>query len=387
MKYASMILGLLLVGMVPVGASAQTGETSPENSGTRKFLLTGYGTANFVIPKEEPSTFSAGFNPVFLWKLSDHMLFEAEVEFELEEGTTETGLEYAQLWYTTSGPIMFGAGKYLNPSNMFIERLHPTWINKLPDIPLGLSGHGGVQLLAGTQIGAQARGALPISSAMLTYAAYISNGPALNTEEPPPDEMEEHEHGAGPPGSLNFNNTPDNNDNKAVGGRIAFLPVPELELGYGIESGKASGEDSVFKDEDVPYLNNVVDLTYVGNIQLIRGKLDIRGQYVWLNVDNPNIAPLDFENDSRAGFGQVAYRPDQSGSPVVSRFEIVARYDEERLPDGAPESVDLTRWTGGLNFWIAPTSVLKVAYENLTSKHEGEEETEYLWTGQFAMGF
>lgn len=32
-----------------------------------------------------------------LFQISDRFLFEAELEFELEEGITETGLEYAQI--------------------------------------------------------------------------------------------------------------------------------------------------------------------------------------------------------------------------------------------------------------------------------------------------
>jgi hypothetical protein len=42
-----------------------------------------------------------------------------------------------------------------------------------------------------------------------------------------------------------FGNTPDDNDNKAFGGRIGFLPIPNLEIDASFQSGKAgSGGDS-----------------------------------------------------------------------------------------------------------------------------------------------
>ena len=57
-------------------------ESSP---GSTKFHMTGYGSAGFVAQDHGgDQKFSATFNPIFLWKLSDRLLFEGELEAELE---------------------------------------------------------------------------------------------------------------------------------------------------------------------------------------------------------------------------------------------------------------------------------------------------------------
>ncbi|HEB78832.1 MAG TPA: hypothetical protein ENI90_09945 [Methylothermaceae bacterium] len=101
--------------------------------GERKFLITGYGFAGFTNGKHSDSSFNAGLNPIFLWRLRDDIFFEGEAELELEDGETNISLEFAQLSYFLNDYVTLGAGKFLNPTNYFMERLHPAWINKLPE--------------------------------------------------------------------------------------------------------------------------------------------------------------------------------------------------------------------------------------------------------------
>ncbi|PYK96185.1 MAG: hypothetical protein DME19_20560, partial [Verrucomicrobia bacterium] len=72
--------------------------------GSTKMLLGGYGSATFMaarsgygpaapVPpgsRDANSSFTATFNPIFLWKLSDRLLFEGEMELELEGSETST---------------------------------------------------------------------------------------------------------------------------------------------------------------------------------------------------------------------------------------------------------------------------------------------------------
>src|SRR5207248_799917 len=68
--------------------------------GTSKFLLTGYGSAGFIEQNHGgDKLFSATFNPIFLWKLSDRLLFEGELEAELEGHETHLALEMAHISY------------------------------------------------------------------------------------------------------------------------------------------------------------------------------------------------------------------------------------------------------------------------------------------------
>ncbi len=60
----------------------QVKETFP---GSTKFLVAGYGTAGFTARSGEDPFFDASFNALFLWKLSDRLFFEGEMELEFED--------------------------------------------------------------------------------------------------------------------------------------------------------------------------------------------------------------------------------------------------------------------------------------------------------------
>lgn len=332
--------------------------------GSTNFLLTGFAFAGFNNLSNEDSSFSASFNPIFLWKLSDKLLFEGELELSVEDNETEVGLEYAQISYIVNDYLVLGIGKFLSPSNYFSERLHPAWINKFASAPLPF-GHDG--LMAGTQLGIQARGGLPIGSTRLSYAFYLSNGPSLNVE----DEA----------GSLTFNNFSDLNNNKAVGGRIGFKPIPSLDIGYGFELASVAPSGSTYKNVDA--VTHSVDANYVKNSSLLLGVIDVRAQLIWLDIDNPGIAPLDYDNGSRGGYGQLAYRPMEIDNDFIKSFEPVARYDWVNRPGGDK----INRMSFGLNYWINASTALKASYEFGTEKENRESAN---FTGvrvQAAIGF
>lgn len=393
-KLLPWITALLMASSPFIYAQTANGDdSSPERS---NMLLTGYGVANFVNAENSSSNFNSTFNPIFLWKVNNKIFFESEVEFELEEGATNIGLEYAHLVYVFNDYLTVGAGKFLNPGNIFMERLHPAWINKLPTMPLGLSEHGGVPLLAGSQIGVQARGAFDAGAGQITYAAYVTNGPTLNVEAADSGmtegmafnksgEGDEHGHGGGGNGTLNFDNSEDNNDGKAIGGRIAIVPVAQFEIGYGVETAKVGAAGTPYSD--VRSLVNAVDLAFTRDVSALKGRIDIRGQYVWLNIDNPDVHPLEFENHSNAGYGQLAYQLSGVDNDFFKNVEFVGRYDRLDLPAEAPVNIDQKRITAGINYWFSPSTVVKFAFESKKSTHEDESETDNTFISQFSIGF
>lgn len=115
---------------------SQAKETFP---GTTKFLLAGYGTAGFTARSGEDPSFDATFNALLLWKFTDRLFFEGEMEFEFEDNNTTTNLEVAQASYLLNDYMTIGVGRFLNPMNFFVERQHMNWVNKLPDKPLAVS--------------------------------------------------------------------------------------------------------------------------------------------------------------------------------------------------------------------------------------------------------
>jgi len=331
--------------------------------GLTKPLITGYAFAGYTDAHDEVSSINAGFNPIFLWKQGERLFFEGELEVEFEEGEVEVALEYAHASYVLNDYITLGAGKFLAPNNYFMERLHPAWINKLPDKPILMDGD--TRLQAHTQLGLQVRGAAPLGPAKVGYALYVSPGPSIRTS------------GASA-GTLRFNNFEVNN-NKAFGGRVGFFPIPQLEIGYGFEVAEVGNAGSAFAE--VGAVSHALDLNYVRDSRLLHGTVDLRSQIVWLSIDNPNVAPLNFQNDRVGGYVQLAYRPSQIDVPILKNLEAVARFDWLDLPAGAPNNEYTERWTVGLDYWLGASTVLKAAYEF------GNREELDAFLLQVAMGF
>jgi hypothetical protein len=351
-------------------------------AGLSSFHVSGYGFTRFVNRENEDSTFSAVLAPLFLWQITDRLLFEAEIELELESehghGETELELEYANAAYLLNDYVTLGAGKFLTPFGLFPERLHPAWINKLPDGPL-IYAHG-TGIAPFSSVGIFARGGFPVASTKMNYAVYVSNGPALNTGEDEPEEA----------GLLEFENWEDINNNKAVGGRVGFLPLPQVEVGYSFLWGRVnpSGED--IGDADAFIWG--IDVTYVQEVDVLAGLIDARFEYVRSEVDTVTydadgslgFGPLRFTNDRDGLYVQLAYRPTKCDIEFLRDFEVVGRFDYLDAPSGSPEPADTERWTVGVNYWVNPSTVVKLAYQN--TDVDGVPDVD-AFLAMFAVGF
>lgn len=322
--------------------------------GTSRFLVAGYGYGAFESFKGEDSTFKSALAPIFLWRLNNKLLFEAEPEFELEGRETEVILEYANLSYILNDYVTLKAGKFLTPFGIFTERLHAAWINKLADAPLVFREEGGLVPISST--GFQASGNIPLGDSNLVYALYASNGPRVNFGTDEPEEV----------GLLHYDNNTDGNNNKAIGGRLGWRAFGGFELGYSFKNARV----------DVPggtrdALLQAVDLTYVRDSDALRGVIDLRGEWVWSRVSRATydptgaagFGPLSFDNRRRGGYLQTAYRPSKLGAEWVKNLEFVGRRDLLLQPEGPPESTDERRWTLGVNYWLSSSTALKAAYD------------------------
>jgi len=313
-------------------------QTNAQKPGSTGFLITGYGFAGYTDPEGSDSSFNAGFNPIFLWRLSENLFFEGELEIELEDTETDVGFEYGQISYVVNDYVTVGAGKFLNPSNYFMERLHPLWINKLPDNPMSMSGDNRIQ--ASTQLGVQVRGGVPLGQTRGEYAIYASNGPEMAAD-----------------GSQRFNNFTDTNSNKAIGGRVGWRPFPGFGLGYGFEVSSVNDLDG----KSLGVITHAADLNYLRLSNIFGGNIDVRGQFARREVDRSNSSFLPFNNTSSGGYAQIAYRPILSSIYLVRNFESVLRYDWIDLQKNAAFN-DQQRLTVGLNYYIEDRTILKFAY-------------------------
>ena len=356
-----------------------------------QFMLRGYGHTGFEYMDsndEAESTFlGLTYAPIFLYKHSDRLMFEAELEFKLEGNELEIGLEYADVMYVLNKNITVRAGKFLLPFGTFMERLHPAWINRLPNAPLGY-GHDGIAPSSG--IGVELRGAFDLGGPRLNYSIYSTNGPRLNDGSEEPEEA----------GILQFENFEDNNLAKAYGGRIGILPFSDssAELGFSAYSTSGTGEeDSQY--EDVGAFLFALDFSYVKPISPLKGIVDIKAQYNNSNVDTATFIEVhedgdaeeySFDNQSNSFYAQLSYRPTMVESDFMKKLEFVGRYSDFNAPEGAEWEEASVQYAFGLNYWLSWRSVIKLSYQ--TPETEGGHGADGITTTdglfiQWAMGF
>jgi len=347
-------------------------------------------------------SFSAGsFNPLLLVQYRDLLLFEGEAELEIgSNGETELALEYTQLDIFLHDNATLVVGKFLSPVGQFQERLHPSWINRLADAPAGF-GHDGVQ--PASEVGVQLRGGVPLGSSRLTYAAAIGNGPRLN--------------GAGAVMAEGFGG--DDNGNKAISGRIGFLPTPYMEVGASALFSRVNGPSGEEPVDDHASTNARTIQSVTGDAELgdlsayavdynlwgvdaayTRGPWDVRFEYLRGVRDAISVPGHDGDDPEEAlerlrmtaWYGQVAYRlTGLTDDPVLGNFEPVIRYGEfnvsglEELAEEAAEQ----RWDVGLNYWFAPSVVLHTAlqYREFTDRHSDEVTDDLRLLFKVSYGF
>lgn len=331
--------------------------------GTEHLLIAGDAAVGFVNQRHTDSTFSAGVSPLFLWRATDRLLFEAAFDAGVStdsdgNASTSIDLTIADASFVVNDHLIVGGGLFVVPFGQYHNHFDPPWINKLPDDPLVFSD-GGIALSSETGFFARGAFGLPRSSwlrsAKLTYDLYLTNGPALITNDP------------AAAGSLNFDDFTDLNNGKAAGGRIGFLPVPSIETGYSVQYSQAAPDG--FQHAHV--LLQAADFNWVQEFRPLGGVVTARAEWVWSDVENVTydplgklgFGPLNFGNWRQGGYGLISYRPTLSSNRFLRNTELVFRYDMQRTPLTAPGGAREQRYAFGVDYWLTPSAVLKVAYE------------------------
>lgn len=354
-----------------------------------QFMIRGYGHTGLNSLKAEDETESSfvgsAFAPIFLFKHSDKLMFEAELEFKLENNELEVGLEYADVMYVLNKNMTVRAGKFLLPFGTFMERLHPAWINRLPTAPLGY-GHDGIAPSSG--IGVELRGAFDLGGPKLNYSLYSTNGPRIKDGSDEPEEA----------GMLSFENFEDNNKSKAFGGRLGLLPFADssTEVGFSAYSTNGAGESDSEYENTGAFLY-AIDFSFVKQVPAVKGILDIKGQYNNSDVDDATYIEMHedgdeeeytFDNKSNSFYAQLSYRPTMASSDFLKKLELVGRYSNFNAPEGAEWEEQSDQYAFGLNYWLTWRSVIKVAYQTTDSVggHDGGGTTNGFFI-HWAIGF
>lgn len=365
-------------GLTILSANAQTND---DEDG--RFAFGGYGETTYTRTEDVVDSFKTKFVPIFLVKVSDKLHVEAELEFSIgEDGETETELEYGDIHYFINDQWTFTAGKFLLPFGQFGANLHPSWINKLPSVPGTYGGHGGNGLMSGvipvlSDTGVAIQFTQPIGKhSKWFFDLYLVNGAREEVEEHS-EEAEVGEidgHGENLFPEIEFEGgSSDNNDNKALGGRVGLAFLPEWEVGYSFYRSKydASG--------DLSYNASAFDINWISDYVSVRGEY-IRSEADALVEELHEGEYVDelYRIDRSGWYIQGTYSLRQLNIESLNTVEAVVRHSRLKGIDEGE------RWTYGVNYWLSPSTALKFAFED-TKMFNGDKDTRVF--AQFAYGF
>jgi mono/diheme cytochrome c family protein len=358
--------------------------------GTTRFFLAGTAHADFTytLPARNTtarssSVFGAGLELDTIWKVNDWIVFEGGGDFELNsQNSTDVSLALANVSFTLNDYLLLRAGLMPTAFSRFKETLDAPWINKLPDEPLL------VDIVPDTTVGIEARGAIPLGSMRLIYAAYTFNDPILNTTDPVAA------------GTISFDDYQGFDDIPGFGAKVGLRTTPEFEIGTAILWSKVGARGTDFRQTD----DTQFDVYARFNQVYAFGTIDLQAEWVWQHIrratytgppdanGNPTFGPTRFTNERQSGYLQLGYRLTGAENVYVQSLEFVVRGDWMGSPRGALPGAasDTYRVAAGIDYWFTPSIVLKTAYEFsevYAHPDRGKDTEVHAVMAQIGMGF
>jgi len=314
------------------------------------------------------------YTPFFLVQLNKRILLSAELVF----APTGFALGQAQADIFLTDWLTMDIGYFLAPIGFWSERLDPEWINKLPDEPLvmrqvipdglaltGLQFRGGKYLFG--------------SPLKMEYSAYATNAMGV----PGMGQAADWSDLGGVIGT-----TANINQGMTYGARLAFW-LPTRGINFGVS-----------ELANAPYFHGAGAVTSIWQpyFNYHRGNWDFRFEY---GQNYERTRSFIGNSIERNGFyTQLAYRDYKSTRKHLQRLEYVARFSDARFrgidqaavasnvssfatPMDAP--LDRNQYTMGVNYYLFPATVFKLAYEiNQELHHDLKDNVVFM---QFATNF
>jgi hypothetical protein len=243
-----------------------------------------------------------------------NIVFNSEIEYEL--GTSEIDVEQAFVAWKVRPEFEFRGGIIVPALGRF-NTFHDSNLNLLALRPL-INQY--IVPTAYRDVGAGVRGRFKLPHEMrLFYEADVLNGFRAHNADgvATPFSRLVGQSSAAEPGLIGFQ---DNNNNKAIAGRIGFSPLLGLEFGGSVYAGQ-------FNDRGAPS-ESVTIIMVDGSYQ--RGPLAINGEYARSNIVGPDIlrrsqAPPVMDPSDPATVAALAQFVAQT-SPAQDGFYAEAAY-------------------------------------------------------------
>ncbi|MBL1321753.1 MAG: hypothetical protein COA63_011940 [Methylophaga sp.] len=320
--------------------------------------LAGYGDVSYSDAQNNEAAFNAvRFNPIIHYQYKDFLLMETELETRiLKDGSTDVGVEYATIDLFLNDYVTLLAGKFMSPLGQFRQNGHPSWINKLTSAPVGF-GHD--QAAPNADVGVELRGGFGLgnNTSFANYAVYTANGPVLAIVGNEIDEV-------------STGGRTSNDDGELVyGGRIGFLPIPMLEIGFSGATGKVAGdvEPNATRDYDV----------YGVDFNFKRNNFRLLSEYIRQDVGSASNSASPNSASWEAFYAQMSYRL------MPTLWEGVLRYGDYNAPNN---DLDQTQWAIGVNYLFASNAMVKFAY-NFNDGRAGTIADDDVFQTQLSYGF
>jgi hypothetical protein len=338
--------------------------------GLEGLVVAGDANFGFQTQRGTDSTFFADLSPLILWQPPDsHFLIESAFDLgiggaDVTSENTTVSLELADISYDVCDYFTVGAGLFTVPFGQYHNHFDPPWIDKFPDDPLAFDAIAPI-----SEVGFFAKGAIPSGTTKWTYDVYVANGPNLITNDP------------NAAGQLNFDDFTDLNGNKAVGGRIGFLPFPDMEMGYSLQYSMPNPDGF----ENVHSFMQAADFHFKPLIKSLSGTFDFSAEWIWSNLSpetyDPTGAlgfgPVSFNNYRQGGYVSLGYRPTEVENKILRNVELLGRYDSLQSALDSPGGEHESRWTLGIDYWLTSYCVVKTAYE-IDTKKVGEDQNSFI---------
>jgi hypothetical protein len=337
--------------------------------GQHQFTFAGAAAGDFIYSRQtNQNTFALVFEPLVLYRLNDWMLFEAEIEAGLPQGSSaEFALPVATAQIFLNDYVELVAGLFDQPFGDFYEAQSPLWVNRLVTAPLP---YGAEALIPPSDLGLQLRGSTQWGELGqdVDYTVWVANGPSYDTSLPQPVV------GATLESPTNIGTQ---SHGRAYGARFRIYPLPldtalgRLELGASTYNGKWLNGN---------WLNGWgIDFAY------LRGNLQARGEFLEAYRQMP--APSSADNRQgwyvQAGYflqGMPSLHLGDKVDETIRRLEGIVRYsgvnqraivnDEiQNTPElgfnGSPSifSPHAREVALGLDYWIEPSIVWQTEFD------------------------
>jgi len=366
---------MLIAGGVIAGTGARAEEMRPALAGgidDKPYLgrsgahlaIGGYMDHEFEWLEDEGNTFDQHrFVPFITSSIGERLRVSAEIEFEhgglvKGDGTSdgEIKLEYAVADYHVGESLNFRTGLILSPLGAF-NLLHDSPLNDLTARPVVDR-----QLIPSTlsESGMGFFGQIyPGEASVASYELYLVNGfdeGIIETGDAPGDARLRIRGGRG-------SHKSDNNEDKAVTGRLGLSPRLGMDLGASLHSGAY--------DDDGERRLTLAAL----DAKLSHGPLELQGEYVTASVDVDRALYPEIADGQHGGYLQTSFHfaHDRFGHgsllTAAARLDLV---DYDRSVEGDLEE----GLTLGLNFRPTEDTVYKLDVNRSWNTRPGGERDE-----------